>query len=107
MDESYTIRKEENEHIGEETENLLDDMSYRLNDAVDNIAELTDGVEEFSCEIKSLLDDLRALHGKMGEEKKDKLESLIDRLEVVSKELQNTFWAMRLASADLLENDNL
>lgn len=104
MNENNTNREEKVEHADAETENLLDDMSDRLNDAADGVAELTDGAEELSCEIKSLLDDLRAVQSKTGEEKKDKLESLIDRLEVVSKELQNTMWVMCLASADLQEN---
>ena len=39
--------------------------------------------------------------------KKDKLESLIDRLEGISKELQGTLWTMDFASEDLLENADL
>jgi ABC-type transporter Mla subunit MlaD len=106
MNENYTFREEKVEQAGTETEQFLDDMNDRLSDAGVEIAELTDGVEELSNEIKSLLDDLRAVHSKTPEEKKDKLESLIDQLEGVSAELQAALWAMRHASADLLENDD-
>lgn len=106
MNENYTIREEKVEHVGTETEHFLDDMSDRLNDAVDEIADLTDGVEEVSDEIKSLLDDLRTVHNIAEEKQKDKLESFINRLEGISKELQNALCAMSLVSADLLENDD-
>jgi len=107
MGEYDTINDERVEHAGGEIENFLDDMSDRLNDAVDGISDLADGVEELSDEIKSLLEDLRAVQGKTGLEKKDKLESLIDRLEGVSKELQKTLWTMDFASEDLLEDADL
>jgi ABC-type transporter Mla subunit MlaD len=105
MNENYTIREEKIEQAGNGTGQFLNDMSDRLSDAGEEIAELTDGVEELSDEIKSLLDNLRAVHSKTPEEKKDKLESFINRLEGVSTELQNALWAMSHASADLLEND--
>ncbi len=107
MSEYDTIEDEQVEHASGETENLLDGMSDRLNEAVYNISDLADGVEELSDEIKSLLDDLRAVQGKTEEGKKDKLESLIDQLEGVSKELQSTLWTMDFASEDLLENADL
>lgn len=107
MSEYDTIKDERVEHAGGEIENLLDGMSDRLNEAVDDISDLADGVEELSDEIKSLLDDLRAAQAKTGQEKKDKLESLIDQLEGVSKELQKTLWTMDFASEDLLENADL
>jgi chromosome segregation ATPase len=106
MNENHTIRKEKIEHACTKNEQFMDDMGDRLSDAGEEIAELTDGVEELSDEIKSLLDELRAAHSKNGQEKKDKLESFINRLEGVSAELQAALWAMRLASADLLENDD-
>ena len=107
MSEYDTIKNQQVEHTDGEIENLLDDVSDRLNDAVDDISDLADGVEELDDEIKSLLDDLRAVQGKTGQEKKDKLEFLIDQLEGVSKELQNTLWTMDFASEDLLENADL
>ena len=107
MSEHDTIKDEQVEHAGGEIEKLLDGMSDRLNETVDDITDLADGVEELSDEIKSLLDDLRAVQSKTGQGKKDKLESLIDQLEGVSKELQNTLWTMDFASEDLLENADL
>ena len=107
MSEYDTISDERVEHAAGEIENILDGMSDRLNEAVDDISDLADGVEELGDEIKSLLDDLRAVQGKTGQENKDKLESLIDQLEGVSKELQKTLWTMDFASEDLLENADL
>lgn len=95
------------EHADSEMEDLLDEVSDRISEAVDDITDLADGVEELSDEIKSLLGDLRAVHDKTGQEKKEKLESLIDQLEGVSKELQNTLWTMDFASEDLLENSDI
>jgi peptidoglycan hydrolase CwlO-like protein len=106
MSENHTIRKEKIEHACTENEQFMDDMSDRLSAAGEEIAELTDGVEELSNEIKSLLDDLRAVHSKAPENQKDKLESFINRLEGVSTELQNALWAMSHASADLTEDDD-
>lgn len=107
MSEYDTINDQQVKHPGGEIENLLDDVSDRLNDAVDDISDLADGVEELDDEIKSLLEDLRSVQDKTGQEKKDKLEYLIDQLEGVSKELQSTLWTMDFASEDLLENTDL
>ena len=107
MSEYDTIRDEQVKHTGGEIENLLDGVSDRIIEAVDDISDLADGVEELGDEIKSLLDDLKDIQSKTGQEKKDKLESLIDQLEGVSKELQNTLWTMDFASEDLLENADL
>ncbi len=101
MSEYDTIKDEQIEHAGDEIENLLDGISDRITEAVDDISDLADGVEELGDEIKSLLDDLKYAQSKTGQEK---LESLIDQLECVSKELQNTLWTMDFASEDLLEN---
>ena len=107
MSEYDTIEDERVENAGSEIENFFDGMSDRLNEAVDGISDLADGVEELSDDIKSLLEDLRAVQSKTGQEKKDKLESLIDQLEGVSKDLQKTLWTMDFASEDLLENADL
>ena len=107
MSEYDTIKDEQLKHTGGEVEYLLDGVSDRLNDAVDDMSDLADGVEELSDEVKSLLDDLRTIQSKTGQEKKDKLESLIDQLEGVSKELQSTLWTMDFASEDLLDNADL
>jgi len=107
MSEYDTINDQQVEHAGGEFENLLDSMSDRLNDTADDISDLADGVEELGDEIHSLLDDLRTVQSMTGEKKKDKLESLIDQLEGVSKELQNTLWTMDFASEDLLDNADL
>lgn len=107
MSEYDTIRDQQIEHAGGEIEDLLEGVSDRLNDAVDDMSDLADGVEELGDEIQSLLDDLRTVQSITGEEKKEKLESLIDQLEGVSKELQSTLWTMDFASEDLLENTDL
>ena len=107
MSEYDTIKEERVEHARGEIENLLDGVSDRLSDTVDGISDLADGVEEIGHEIKTLLEDLRAAQSKTGQEKKDKLESLIEQLEGVSKELQKTLWTMDFASEDLLENADL
>ena len=79
MSEYETIKDQQIEHTGGEIENLLGDVSDRLSEAVDDISDLADGVEELSDEIQLLLEDIRAVQGKTGEEKKEKLESLIDQ----------------------------
>jgi len=107
MNENYKIRKEKVEYADAETEIPPEGMSDRLNNVMYDIDELTDGAEELSDEIKSLLDDVRVVKNKTGEEKKDKLESLINQLEGVSKEFQITLWTIRLASVDFLENVDL
>jgi len=107
MGEYDTIRDQQVEHDGGEIGDILDDVSDRINDAVDDMSDLADGVEELGDEIKSLLEDIRAVQGKTGQEKKEKLESLIDQLEGISKELQSTVWTMDFASEDLLENADL
>jgi len=107
MSEYNTTEEERAEHAGGNIEGFLDGMSDRLNEAVDGISDLADGVEELGDDIKALLDDLRAVQGETGQEKKDKLESLINRLEGISKELQSTLWTMDFASEDLLENADL
>lgn len=104
MSENYTIKDEQVRHAGSKVENLLDGMSNKINDTVENIADLADEVEELSGEIKSLLEDLRAVQSKTEQENKDKFEPLIDQLEGVSKELQNTLWTMDFATEDLLDD---
>ena len=107
MSEHDTIKDQQIEHAGGEIEILLDDVSDRLNEAVDDISDLADGVEELNDEIQLLLDDLRTVQNKTGEEKREKLGSLIDQLEGISKELQGTLWTMDFASEDLIENADL
>ena len=107
MGEYDTIKDQQIEHTGNEFDDLLDDVNSRLNEAVDDISDIADGVEELSDEIESILDDLRTVQTKTGEEKRRKLESLIDQLEGISKELQSTLWTMDFASEDLLENTDL
>ena len=107
MSENDTIKNQQIDHTGGETEDLLDDVGDRLNDAVDDMSDLADGVEALSEEIQSLLDDLRIVQSITGEGKKEKLESLIDQLEGISKELQSTLWTMDFASEDLLANSDL
>ncbi|MHC4325855.1 MAG: hypothetical protein ACYSUX_16415 [Planctomycetota bacterium] len=103
MGENYSIKDEQVGHTDSKIEFLLDGMSDRIADTVENIADLADEVEELSGEIKSLLDDLRALQREAEQANKDKIEPLIDQLEGVSKELQNTLWTMDFATEDLLE----
>lgn len=109
MSEYDTIEDQQIEYAGSESEieDLLDDVGERLNDAVDDMSDLADGVEELSDEIQSLLEDLRNVQSKTGAEKKEKLESLIDQLECVSKELQSTLWTIDFASEDLQENADI
>ena len=107
MSEYDTIQDQQTEHAGGEIEGLLDDVSERLSGAVDDMSDLADGVEELGDQIELLLDDLRSVQSKTGDKKKEKLESLIDQLEGVSKELQSTLWTMDFASEDLQENVDL
>jgi methyl-accepting chemotaxis protein len=107
MSEYDTIKDQQIEHTGSDIESLLYDLSDRLSVAADDISDLADGVEELGDEIQTLLEDIRTIQGKTDEGKKEKLESLIDQLEGISKELQSTLWTMDFASEDLLENSDL
>jgi len=104
MGEHDIIENKKVGHAGGKLEYLFNDISERISDTVENIADLADEVEELGDEIKSLLEDLRAAQSKTELQDNEKIESLIDQLEGVSKELQNALWAMDFASEDLLDD---
>lgn len=93
--------------IGDEMAELLDGLSNRISDTVENIAELADEVEEISSEIKSLLDDLRIVQSKIGQPARDNLDPLIDQLEGVYRELETAVWTMDCATEGLPEETDL
>ena len=107
MTEHDIVKDEREGHAGSKVENLFNDMSGRISDMVENIADLADEIEELGDEIKALLSDLRAAQSKTEQQDNDKFESLIERLEGVSKELQNALWAMDFASEDLQDDMQL
>jgi len=107
MSENDRIKDEQVKDVSREVENLLDGMSDRINETVENIAELADDIEQLSGQINSLLNDLRAIQSKIGRENKDKLEPLMDQLEGVSKELETALWTMDCATEGLPEDVDL
>jgi len=98
------IKDEQVERVSDEAESLLDGMSDRINQTMENFGEIADDIEEFSSEIKSLLDDLRTIQSSLEQQNREKLEPLVDQLEGVSKELENAVWTMDCVKEGLPED---
>jgi ABC-type transporter Mla subunit MlaD len=107
MSESNEIGNRQAERATDEVAGLLADLSNRIGDTVESIAELADDVDERRSEIKLLLDDLRALQSKIAHPKRNRLGSLIDRLEGIYRELEAAGWTMDCATEGLPEEIDL
>ncbi|MHC4072861.1 MAG: hypothetical protein ACYSWW_05150 [Planctomycetota bacterium] len=107
MSEDHRINHQQAEHAGDEVGDLLDGMGDRIDETVENIADLAEAAEELNGEITSLLDDLRIIQSKVEPKNRDKLEPLIDQLEGVSRDLQTAQWTMDCTSEDFLEDIDL
>jgi len=104
MSEEEKVQDEQAGYLSNETENLLDGMSDRIDRTMEDIAEMADEIEDLSNEIKSVLDDLRTVQSRTGPQGGEKLEPLVDRLEGVSRELENAVWTMDSVKEGLPEN---
>jgi len=92
--EDNVIRDEQARHVGDEAQSVFNDMSDRINQTMENFGDIADDIEEYSGEIKALLEDLRILQSSLELQNREKLEPLVDQLEGLSKELENAVWTM-------------
>ena len=107
MSELREVPSQQAEDVVDETVDLLDSLSNRTSDTSESIAELADEMEELRNEIKWLLDDLRTLQGSVAQPARDRLDPLIDQLEVVHRAIETSVWTLDCAREGLPEDADL
>jgi len=107
MNENDKIENQQKQRIGREMADILDGLSDRISETVENIAERADEVEQLRGDIKSLLDDLKRLQSRLAPPKSDTLNPLIDQLEGIYRELGTAVWTMDCAREGLSEDADL